>query len=257
MQMKIRTTPIAEIKANMRISFDIQLKNDVDGMKNVITLSSRIEELFEDGSMLVQMPVYKGYHYPLPQDKPFLMKFFNESEMYALQVRFEERIEQDGFMFAKVRRASKVKPHQNRDCYRLPCSLPVTFERLWQSEKGNPPESPPFEGRMINFSDGGMLFFTNENMERGEKITLTFDFGRSETVKGKVLRVERVENGKYLFRVAVQFKNTDKAQKRRFYKYIIEQQMMERRRWLHNSEPLYGYRAVQGEIAKASDDAAC
>ena len=229
----------AEIKASMRVSLEIQLKNDINGMKNVITLSSVVEEVFDDGSLLIQMPVYQGYHYPLPRDNTFLMHFFEDSEMYALPVQFQERIEQDGFMLAKVRRRGRIKPHQRRDCYRFPCSLPVTVERLWQNEREIYPDRQPTEGQIIDFSDGGMLIATNENIEKGEKITLTFDMGKIETVEGLALRTERIEDGKYLFKVAVQFRNTDIAQQRRFYKYIVDMQLEQIRRWTQDIQPLY------------------
>jgi len=229
----------AEIKTAMRISLEIQLKNDINGMKNILTLNSVVEEILEDGSLLLQMPTYQGYHYPLPRESTILMHFIMDSEMYALPVQFEERIERDGFMFAKVRRRGRTKAHQRRDCYRFPCSLPVTVERLWQHEREIYPERQPTEGRIIDFSDGGMLFATDENIKKGEKITLTFDMGNVETVEGLALRSERIEDGKYLFKVAAQFRNTDIVQQRRFYKHLVNMQQEERRRWMQDIKPLY------------------
>lgn len=84
-----------------------------------------------------------------------------------------------------------------------------------------------------------MLFATDENIQRGDKITLTFDLGGVEIVEGMALRTERIEEGKYLFRVAVQFRSTDKAQKRRLYKYIVDRQLDEIRRWKQDNKPLY------------------
>jgi len=60
-----------------------------------------------------------------------------------------------------------------------------------------------------------------------------------ETVEGMALRAERIEDGKCLFRVAVQFRNTDKAQKRRLYKRIVDKQLEEIRRWKQDNKPLY------------------
>jgi hypothetical protein len=70
----------------------------------------------------------------------------------------------------------------------------------------------------LDFSDGGMLFATDEDIERGETITLTFDIGRVKTVKAAILRTERIEDGKFKHRAAVQFRirERDKAQKDRF-----------------------------------------
>jgi len=228
-----------EIIAGLRVSLDIELKNDPNGMRNTLTLSSAVEELMEDRRILIQMPVYQGYHYPLPRDDVILMKFFIDSEMYAVKVRFEERVDLDGFVFAKVLRTGKVKPHQRRDCYRLPYSTPITVERMWINERELYPERQPTVGQMINFSDGGMLFATDENIEKGEKITVTFDLGTVETIEGLALRTERIEDGKFLFRVAVRFRNKDKAQKNRFYRYIVEKQLEELRRWNQDLNPLY------------------
>ena len=115
-----------KIEAGLRVSLDLQLKNDIQGMKNMLTLSSMVEELQEGGYFLIHMPIHEGYHYPLPRDEAMLMKFFIESEMYAFKAVFSERVEQGGFLFAKMRRIGRIKPRQRRDCYRLPCSMPVT-----------------------------------------------------------------------------------------------------------------------------------
>jgi len=235
----VQTKVPIEIKTNMRVSLDINLKNDLNGMKQVLTLSSVVEEVLDGNCLLIQMPLFQGYHYPLPHDTLLLMIFIADADMYAAPAKFQERIERDGFIFAKMRRLGKLIPHQRRDCYRVPCSLPVTIERLWIKERELYPDRQPTEGKMIDFCDGGMLFFTDENIEAGEKITLTFDMGNTETVESIALRKERVEDGKYLFKIAAQFKNNDKAQKRRFYKYVVDMQQEERRRWTQAINQLY------------------
>lgn len=237
MLMKKKDNPIVEIKPDMKVSLDIPHKNE--GVTNVLTLNSIVEEVSTDGRILIQMPTHQGYYYPLPRDNPFLMHFFVDAQMYAVFVQFEERITREHLMFAKVRRFGKITPHQRRDCYRFPCSLPVTIDGFWQSEQEKYPELKSTEGQIIDFSDGGMLFFTYEDIEKGKKITLTFDMGKVETIEAMVLRSHRVENGKYKLRVAVQFlhSNKDKAQKSRFYKYIVEKQMEERRKLLQDNKP--------------------
>ena len=53
-----------KIEAGLRVSLDLQLKNDIQGMKNMLTLSSMVEELQEDGYFLIHMPIHEGYHTP-------------------------------------------------------------------------------------------------------------------------------------------------------------------------------------------------
>jgi c-di-GMP-binding flagellar brake protein YcgR len=219
---KVKDRPLhIEIQADMRVSLDIELKHGGEAKRNILSLTSAVEEVSGDGSLLIHMPVHYGNYYPLPKDGEILMRFFAGSKMYALPVRFQERVTIDSLVYARVRRLGPVRQGQRRDCYRLPCSLPVTVERQ---------DKEPLKGVTINLSDGGMLFAADEGMERGEKIALTFDAGRVETINAAALRAELAENGKY--RTAVQFniEDSDKARKDRLYKFIMEKQREKRRR---------------------------
>jgi c-di-GMP-binding flagellar brake protein YcgR len=224
--------PNADIQVDMRVSLDIELKPTGDGKRSVLSLASAVEEISEDGALLIHMPLHHGGYYPLPRDDEIFMRFFAGAKMYALPVRFQERIMIDNLMYARVRRLGPVRQVQRRECYRLPCSLPVAVERQ---------DKEPLKGVTVNLSDGGMLFAANEDIERGEKIALTFDIGRVETIKAAALRAERIEGGKYQYRTAVQFRfnNKDRAQKDRFYKYIVEKQSEKRRRLTQGIKPPY------------------
>jgi len=251
MAKKVKHKSHVEIKVDMRVSLEIRNENAADGMSSFVMLSSVIEEILDDGRLLIHMPLHHGYHYPLPRDNPFLMSFFEGTKMYALPVQFEERTQRDGLMFARVRRVGGIKSHQRRDCFRYPCSLPVVIERLNKNKQSADDEQQAAEGQMINFSDGGMLFATNEELEKGEKIALAFDIGRAETVTAVALRVESVTDGNFRYKVAVQFriKDKDRAQKQRFYKYIVEMQSLERRRLTQDIKPLYPAKAERKDRA--------
>lgn len=229
----------SHITSGLRISIDIQLKDDVKGMKKHLTLSSIVEEVLDNNSLLIHMPIHQGYHYPMPRDESVVMKFFVEPTVYGLPLQFVQRVERDDLVFAEMLIVGKLEEYQQRDCYRLPCNISVEVERPYMPEEQKKLKSKSSDeddyrpkNRMINFSDGGMLLATDEEIERGEKITLTFDIGQAETVQGLALRTDRIEEGTHLFRVAIQFLGIDKTRRHRFYKYIVEKQLEERRRHL-------------------------
>ena len=246
-----------EIKSDMKVLLVIESKSGADGLANRITLSSYVEEVMPDGTILIQVPVYRGYNYPLPRDEPILMYLLSKSRMYSMTAWFLERVRHDGLMFARMGRCSPIKPDQRRDCYRLPCELPVLVERATAYKcRAEPPISN--ECKMINFSDGGMLFAAHEAFEIGEKVTLAFDIGTDEAITAKVLRCERLERSKQIesvplatiqnplmeseataessetihelesntnrYKTAVQFIHKCKKQKSRFCKFIALQQ---------------------------------
>ena len=228
----------------MKILLEIEYPGRADGLTNRISLGSYVEEVTPDGCILIQTPVYRGYNYPLPRDESILMYLLSKSRMFSMTVRFMERVQRDGLLFAKVRGCSAMKPDQRRACFRLPCDLLVMVERVPASRsKGKPYhhfDMPlPLECQMLNFSDSGMLFAANETFEIGEKIILAFDIGMNETIAAEVLRCERIERvdteptstmtenseaKTYHHKTAVKFNHKCKKQKDRFYKYIVNQQ---------------------------------
>jgi len=223
-----------EVTADMKVLLEIERLGGVSEIRGRVSLVSYVEEVLPDGCFLIQMPAHKGYNYPLPRGKAIQMYLFAKSRMFSLAVLFVERVERDNLMFAKMRRIGNIKADQRRDCYRLQCTLPVMVERI-TDKKNEPP--PPIQCRMVNFSDGGMLFSTNEDFIILEKLVLAFDIGTDETVDAEVLRYERSEvglnpqlyaNGEKgevcRYQVAVRFLHKCQKQKDRFYRYIIEQQ---------------------------------
>lgn len=232
MAKNTKNETVVEIKPGMKVALEVPLKNDADRIEKILSLNSIVEEIPDNDSLLIQMPMYQGYYYPLPIDSDIVMYLFIDPMMYALPVQFQEQIWRGNLLYAKILRTGKINSSQRRNCYRLPCSFSITVKRP-QIQEGDPtPEPTAIQGKTINFSDGGMLFATDEYIEKGEKITLTFSIGTNEDIEAIVFRSERNPEGNFKFRTAIQFLHNDKdnSQRQRFYRYIVEKQLEERRR---------------------------
>ena len=234
-----------EIIPDTKLLLVIETKSGTEGITNRLSLGSYVEEVISADCFLIQMPVHRGYNYPLPRDEPILMYLLSKSRMYSMTSMFMERVRRDGLLFAKMRKCSPIKPDQRRDCYRLPCELPVMVEAVTAySSKAEPPI--PHECQMIDFSDGGMLFATKEVFVIGEKVRLAFNIGTDEVITAEVLRCERIERSEqieieplittlnetanaYRYKTAVKFIHKCKKQKNRFYRFIVEQQRLKMR----------------------------
>ncbi len=206
-----------------KVSIDIRIF-DEQGKRGVVSLSSVVEEIYPGGFFLVRMPMRNNACYLLPRDEMFLVYFTADTEasggdMFVIPARFVERVERAHSVCAKLEPLGKIERSQRRDCYRLPLSIDVSLKRV----RGEDILSA--DARMINFSDGGMLIATDAEIDIGESMVLDFDIGNHETVKGVVLRKEKVEFGRPRFRAAIEFNDADKSQKERFYRFITEKQM--------------------------------
>ena len=114
-----------EIQSDMRVLLEIEQVGEHNEVKNRISLGSYVEEVLPDGNILIQMPIQRGYHYPLPKGRPILMYLFAKSRMFSMNIMFLDRVEREGLVYAKVRRLSEIVSNQRRACYRLQCTLPV------------------------------------------------------------------------------------------------------------------------------------
>ena len=181
-----------EITPDTKLLLVIETNSGAEGITNRLSLASYVEEVVSADSFLIQMPVHRGYNHPLPRDEPILMYLLSKSRMYSMSAIFVEHVRHDGLLFAKMRRCSPIKPDQRRDCYRLPCEMPVLVEPV--KACGNKTEpAKPYECQMIDFSDGGMLFSAKEAFAVGEKVSLAFNIGTDEVITAEVLRCKRIE----------------------------------------------------------------
>lgn len=222
--------PAATLPENARVSLDIRVR-DAQGNERSLSLQSRVEEVRENGSFLIQMPTHRGNYYSLPRDERITMYFVGGKsqagdipEMFAAPVSFVERVVRGNIVFAEMEIIGEIEPSQRRDCYRLWLSRPVTLKR---QENGKVRESG---ARMVNFSDGGMLVATDEDLAVNERVSVDFELDEPETVDCLVRRVEELENADTRFRAALRFESVSAKQKQQFYRYIMEKQLEKRRR---------------------------
>jgi len=210
-----------EIKPDMKILLELEQTDGTGGVIR-ITAGSYIEEITADDCVLIKMPVHNRYYCALPQGKPIPAYLFTRSRMYSGTMQFLERVVRSNLIYAKMRKLSDIKANQRRDCFRLKCDLPVSAERLPVNEDE---KLPPIQGQIMNLSDGGAAFLTNETVTAGEILVITFDIGTVETVEAKVLISEQAEAAKLKFSVSVRFIHKCRQQKSRIYKYIMAQQL--------------------------------
>jgi len=213
-----------KVVAGMKIIIELDSVSD-DGSINKISLGSYVEELLDSDTMLIQMPIHKSYNFPLPKNQNIRTYFFAGIRMFVLDINFIENVKQGEMHFAKIRRVSELTPFQRRDCFRLEKALPLMIQRIALNEGGEPIE--PTDSKLIDISDGGILFASDDNYELGERIfaTVELNYHTLETLGGEVVRVEQTYGARaHKYNYSVRFHHTDNKQKDRLYKYIVDQQ---------------------------------
>jgi c-di-GMP-binding flagellar brake protein YcgR len=130
-----------------------------------------------------------------------------------------DEVERGNALYARMKTLGKIEHLPRRECYRLSLSTSVLLKRAAEGEVRKA------EARTVDFSDGGMLLATDEELNVNEVVTLDFHIGGHEIVDAKVLRLTASETRRPRFSAAMKFIEPGNDQKKRFYKYITEQKM--------------------------------
>jgi len=213
---------VNELTVDTKITLDI-VSGAIGG---AVRLMSAVEETYDDGGLLIGMPMNGSAVYPLSREMSIVMRYARGSTMYAQPVKYIERVKKGILLYAKVIKIGEPTRSQKRDCYRVGCVIRVTASCCGGEKKLN------VTGRMADFSEGGMMLLSDNHFEKDDHISLAFNLGRPETVGGTALLTadaEEPEKRAFKYRTAIRFDDEDGAQKQRFYKFILETQKEERR----------------------------
>ena len=213
------------IKEGMRLLIELPVPfAEGENKDETMSLGSRIEEVLGDDQLLIQMPMYKQYYYPLPRGESFKTFIFTDTRMFSQDMQFVNTTKIDGLEYAKVRRVGKMTSAQRRESYRLEIVLPITIERNIDGQV------VACKTQLVNLSDGGLMFAADDKFEEKETVRASIDIGTTdepqiETIEAEVIRLIPSHGvGIYRYRITAKFNHTCRRQKDRFYKFIIEKQ---------------------------------
>ncbi|MCL2068811.1 MAG: flagellar brake protein [Oscillospiraceae bacterium] len=248
------------IEPGMKIFVDVSTESVGGEALEMVVLNSIVEEVPDDESLLIQMPMYKGSYYPFSAfHSPLYLRFPTKTSFFAFSARYEGSVKRGPLTLARMQRVSGFEERQMRECFRLPCLIPVKIKTYWVSDKRKnaPPEELPehkpgelldavvktlppgknineepddsLPGHLLDLSDGGTLLATNAELERGDKITLNFSLNFNVSVECVVVRTARSTNQNYQKSYGCSFSNITMRQKERIYQYLVNQQLRKRR----------------------------
>jgi len=222
-----------DVKVGMRIIIEVDApviheSADNDDVPKKLSLNSYVEDTLDGKTMLIQMPMFKGFFYPPPRNRAVTAYFFVTGRMFALDIIYMHSVTIGKLEYAKVRRVGELTPFQRRECFRLECTLPIFMERLPREGEEMEDDAPSvvINCSMVNLSDGGILFAADEELETGDKlvVTITID-GNDEVLNAEMIRSEPAYGvGLYKRRNSAKFIHKSLRQKDKIYKYIVNQQ---------------------------------
>lgn len=212
------------IKTGNRVEISFVLEDGRD-----IRYTSLVEENYEDGKLLLYIPMVYGKIIKLPVDEEYIFTFITEAGIIKCSAVIKEYVYINDFNFMIVQINSEIERIQRREFFRFDCVLPLKFI-LFSEDDSSDEENCFLEGSVKDISEGGIRFLSNEDIEVGEKIkffiTLNYECA---IVKGVILHKQEYPKSNFKFQYRTQFFDLDAEEKDKILKYIFFEQRFKAR----------------------------
>lgn len=193
-----------------------------------VSYKTRIEEVSAD-SMMLAMPMSKGFPIILPAGEQFQGKVIADGNVYQFDCRYLDKrftplpvwITSLPFNLVKI---------QQRNHVRVDVSLKVHLQ-LQQNDQEDVVE---FNTVTKDLSGGGALIVTKIPIPLGKMVSLTLSIPEFDTivVSGEVIRREQPKPDQQLYWLGVKFTDITEKQRNAIIKYVFKVQLQHRKKGL-------------------------
>ena len=155
-----------------------------DGKKLPI-LVSQLEEIDEDGELVIQMPMYKGKLVLLSLGSRYELMFYTKRGLYRAVCQVTDRYKEDNFFMVKVMLRSNLTKFQRREYFRLECIIGMDAYELQREEalmlsgakleqRISDPEVAQTLSKavIVDISGGGIRFISERKHEEGDYLAV-------------------------------------------------------------------------------------
>lgn len=155
-----------------------------DGKKLPI-LVSQLEEIDEDGELVIQMPMYKGKLVLLSLGSRYELMFYTKRGLYRAVCQVTDRYKEDNFFMVKVMLRSNLTKFQRREYFRLECIIGMDAYELQREEammlsganleqRISDPEIAQTLSKavIVDISGGGIRFISERKHEAGDYLAV-------------------------------------------------------------------------------------
>jgi len=193
-----------------------------------IKYTSLVEENYEDGRLLLYIPMMYGKIIKLPVDEKYLFTFVTEKGMLKYNATIKEYVYMNDFNFMVIEIKSEIEKVQRREFFRFDCVIPFKFTEF---SNGEGRDNPLLEGTTQDLGEGGIRFLSNENIDIGDKLKffITLNYDRA-VLSGTVLHKQEYPKSNFKFQYRVQFFDLLQEEKDKILKYIFFEQRFKARK---------------------------
>lgn len=208
-------------KDNINIGDRIEIiKTTSEGEK---TYPSQILDITDDGNFLISGPIWQNQIIPLHRGEKIKISYIVKNKgRYAFDGLVIRR-KYENIYSLEIEKVSNIKKYQMRRYYRFDISIPVIKEFVIKTKMDE--EISSEECRTKDISGSGLRLYSNYKHNVGDMVRCKFNIEDNlMDIKGKVVRIERVDTFDYMYSLGIDFVDIDEQERDTIIKFIFEQE---------------------------------
>ena len=127
------------------------------------TYLSKVEDCRKN-IVLIHTPISYGVYVKLPSDKIYSVKFIGKKGILRHNAAIKKHKSEGAVQFTEIKLLCGGECIQQRDLFRLPCTIPFRFSVRAENEPGTEFFRGIYEGVIRDLSGGGMKIVTKHNL---------------------------------------------------------------------------------------------
>ncbi|TGY96825.1 flagellar brake protein [Petralouisia muris] len=207
---------------------------------------SIVENVQEDGSMELLLPIVKGKIDAPPNGVRLEALFYTRGGMYRCIAQIKNRYLKENVYLMLMELKSPLEKFQRREFYRFECIMDIEYMAITDEEaeieditdlkehhRLTYPADLSREAIAVDISGGGIRFVAQQPGKEGGYLLMSIRLANESMdylleIVGKIVICQKMENEKYEYRV--NFLMKDEKKRELIIKYIFEQERRSRQK---------------------------
>ncbi len=222
---------------NLKIGNRVEISLNRDG-KKINSYKTRLEIIDSNNEIFLSFPMVAGQYVKIPKLNKYDLIFYTDIGLFSFKGEVEKYVKIDGLPYIKVNLLTEGKKVQRREFFRYNYGTQVEFSII---SKEKTEEEKLLDNLLKELSDysttetfmaitkdigaGGLRFVTNESLEVGQSIRVSFTVGKSLIIVDAILLAKmELENEKFKNQIRCKFISITENDKEKIVTFIFNEQ---------------------------------
>lgn len=215
-----------DVQNAIKLGDKVELVTEVTVDGNQDQYYSKIQEVRDDGEVVIMAPLESGRVIPLELNRKYGMCVYTSKGLYRCEVQVVSRNKDEKLYLINLQILTALQKYQRRQYYRLDCMLSFHYK---DDEEDN-----WSDGTILDISGGGIRFTSTHELEHKKGVVnhIELDYGddsRHLYLSGVIIESAKMRGNDRLYENRVEFDAISNDDRELIIRFIFEEERRRRK----------------------------